>query len=88
MVDTAHNGIVTIAGKECKLKDSDLYLFTFMVAEMSYSTICVILDVNLPAIYNRVKRLRARIMESDSEHKEAIMRYLANRTPRRNRKVD
>lgn len=87
MVDTAHNGIVTIAGKECKLKDSDLYLFTFMVAEMSYPTICVILDVNLPAVYNRVKRLRSRIMESDSEHKDAIMRYLANRTPKKTRKV-
>lgn len=58
-----------------------------MVAEMSYPTICVILDVNLPAVYNRVKRLRSRIMESDSEHKDAIMRYLANRTTNKARKV-
>ncbi len=87
MVDATHNGIVTIAGKECRLKDSDLYLYAFMVAETSYPTISVIFDVNLPAIYNRVKRLKTRILESDPEHKDEIMHYLASRPTNKSRKM-
>lgn len=87
MVDATHNGIVTIAGKECRLKDSDLYLYAFMVAETSYPTISVILGVNLPAIYIRVKRLKTRILESDPEHKDEIMHYLASRPTNKSRKM-
>ncbi len=87
VVDATHGGIITIAGKECRLKDSDLYLYAFMVAETSYPTICVILGVNLPAIYNRVKRLKTRILESDPEHKDEIMHYLASRPTNKSRKM-
>lgn len=87
MVDATHNGIITIAYKECQLKESDLYLYAFMVAEISYSTICVIFDVNLPAIYNRVKRLKTRILESNPEHKNEIMCHMTNRPTNKTRRT-
>ncbi len=87
MVDATHNGIITVAYKECQLKESDLYLYAFMVAEISYPTICVIFDVNLSAIYNRVKRLKTRILESNPEHKDEIMRHMTNRPTNKMRRT-
>lgn len=87
MVDATHNGIITIAYKECQLKESDLYLYAFMVAEISYPTVCVIFDVNLPAIYNRVKRLKTRILESNPEHKDEIMCHMTNRPTNKMRRT-
>ncbi|MDE5639235.1 MAG: hypothetical protein K2I47_05510 [Odoribacter sp.] len=59
-----------------QLKEADYQLFLYYTLGLSSSTISIFLQEKLPVIYNRKKRLKDKIQNSNSDKKEVFLKTL------------
>lgn len=77
IVNDARNNILTRLKEQIpSLKQPDLDFIALYLCELSYKTICLILDMNVGNYYNKRKRIRERIEKSDSPDKEFFLQHI------------
>ncbi len=57
-------------------KEQDHLLFLYVVAGFSYRAISIFMDLKIENLYNRIYRLRTRITNSSTPHKEVFLREI------------
>ena len=72
------SGVMTLLRQEFpKWKEEDFLLYSFTASGFSSTTISTLLEKEKPYIYNRIYRLKERIKNSDTTHKELFLSLLA-----------
>ena len=79
MLDRTKGGVMTLLRSEFpSWKEEDFQLYGFTAAGFSSTTISALMEKEKSVIYNRVWRLKGRISNSSSEHKDFFLRCLDN----------
>ena len=79
MLDKTKGGVMTLLRSEFpSWKEDDFQLYGFAAAGFSSTTISALMEKDKSVIYNRVWRLKGRISNSSSEHKDFFLRCLDN----------
>ncbi len=79
IVNHSHNYVMKKLRNEIKLPPKSYRLFCFYYAGFSSNLICTIFDEKEDNIYQRKKRIVAKIKESDAPHKEDFLKTLSKR---------
>jgi len=58
------------------LSENEYMLSCYLCAGFTTQAICLFLNCNSSAVYNRISRLRKKIKDSTSENKELFLKYL------------
>ena len=78
VLDESLDGIVTQLRTEMpKFKETDYYIFCLSIIGFDTTTISHFLNISMNAVYIRKSRMRQRIEEADTEHKQRFLKILA-----------